>query len=233
MRVTPPRTPRPRGTEPEPTRVALVGMSGAGKSLWARRLAEAGFRRFGCDRRIADRLAPLLGLTRPTLQDVGRWMGMPYDPGYAARAAAYLELEELVLNTILDDLAAPETRGLPVVIDTTGSVIYTAQATRRRLRRAVPVVHLACAPGSRRGLLASYVRSPRPVLWQGYFARRDGESHTAALARCYPHLLEAREAAYDRLAHGRLDETTRSAPGFDAPAFAAWIASLIAARMKP
>ncbi len=228
-----PPGPHPGEPEARPTRVALVGMSGAGKSLWSRRLAAAGFRRFGCDQRIAGRLAPRLGVSRPTLQDVGRWMGMPYDPAYAARAAAYLELEELVLNAILDEVEQPELRGLPVVIDTTGSVIHTAAATRRRLRRAVRVVHLASAPASRRRLLEAYVRAPRPVLWQGQFSRRDGESAAVALARCFPHLLEAREAAYARLAHCRLEETTRSAPGFDVPAFTAWLTGRPAAGTEP
>lgn len=210
-------------TIPAPLCVALVGMSGAGKSLWSRRLAAAGFRRYDCDRRIGRRLAVLAGIPKPSLEAVGRWMGRPADPGYRERAQAYLDLEEVVLNEILDELAAPQAAGRLTVIDTTGSVIYTAVATRRRLRRTARVVHLASGPESRQRLLAAYLRAPRPVLWHGHFSQREGESEADALARCYPLLMAAREDAYGRMAHLRLDEATRSAPGFDAAAFRDWV----------
>ena len=38
--------------------LALIGMSGAGKSYWSKKMEEKGYRWYNCDEMIAERLGP-------------------------------------------------------------------------------------------------------------------------------------------------------------------------------
>ncbi|MBL0714612.1 MAG: hypothetical protein JJV98_13015, partial [Desulfosarcina sp.] len=106
-------------------RIALIGMSGAGKSYWSHRLVQIGFERFGCDDHIGRGLAKNLGLADSSLEGLGQWMGFPYEAGFADREAQYLDLERRVLSRFLSELARrPAHPTASFVIDTTGSVIY-------------------------------------------------------------------------------------------------------------
>jgi shikimate kinase len=187
-------------------RIALIGMSGTGKSYWSQRLAQTGFERFGCDDRIGRRLAQRQGLGDSSIEAIGRWMGLPFEAGYQARERQYLELEHRVLADMLDTLAGQaEAPPPPCVIDTTGSVIYLAHELLERLSRMTVVVHLAAAPEKRQTLLAAYRRSPRPVVWHGHFQPQPDEEPAAALSRCYMHLCDDRDRRYRRHAHLNLE----------------------------
>ncbi len=183
-------------------RIALIGMSGTGKSYWSHRLARTGFERLGCDDHIGRELTRQLELGDASIETIGQWMGFPYDGGFAEREARYLELEHRVLSGFLNTLDQRHNPDAPsFVIDTTGSVIYLADPLLERLRRAAVVVYLAAAPDKRQQLLSAYRNNPRPVVWQGHYRRNPGENATAALARCYMQLLADRDGRYRRWAH--------------------------------
>jgi shikimate kinase len=183
-------------------RIALIGMSGSGKSYWSHRLAQSGFTCFGCDDGIGRELARRTDVTDLTIEAVGRWMGFPFEDGFRDREAQYLALERRVLDRFLSDLEQqPDDPALPSVIDTTGSVVYLGDDLLRRLRRATVVVHLASPPARRQDLLAAYQACPRPVVWQEHFQPAPGEDPAAALARCYMALVDDRDRRYRRHAH--------------------------------
>ncbi|MDJ0721397.1 MAG: hypothetical protein QNJ04_07195 [Desulfobacterales bacterium] len=182
--------------------IALIGMSGTGKSYWSYRLAQIGFTCYSCDDEIGRHLIREQGLTDGAIEAVGRWMGFPYEPGFALRESRYLELETRVLTRFLDAIEnLPGEPPPPGVIDTTGSVIYLGDALLDRLRRATVVVYLTASPEKRQALLEGYRACPRPVIWQGRFRRDPGEETNEALARGYMELVDVRDRRYRRLAH--------------------------------
>ena len=59
-----------------PEKLALIGMSGVGKSFWSKRLVNNGFRRFSCDDLIAERLGlRLSNNNKSTLNLANRYLG--------------------------------------------------------------------------------------------------------------------------------------------------------------
>jgi shikimate kinase len=197
------------------TRLALIGMSGSGKSYWSAKLAERGFRYFCCDAMIATRLAPELIGPDETRMTLGEWMGFPYQPQYTEREARYLACEVAVLDEILDCIER-EASGCEgdIVVDTTGSVIYTGEALLSTLHRHTTVVHMATPPEVQERMLELYLANMRPVLWQRMFDQRPGETNEAALARCYPRLLSSRERLYEQLADVTVGYDERNREGF-------------------
>lgn len=181
---------------------SLIAMSGSGKSYWSTKLANRGFRHFDCDRMIASKFGPVLTRSDGSVLSLGEWMGFPYQLGYQKREAQYLEYEKKVLQEIFaaieSDPVNPESK---IVIDTTGSVIYTGNEFLDKLRRFTTVVYLKIAFEMKDQMLRAYRADPRPVLWQGKFVRKPQEKIADALARCYPELLAERERLYKRYAH--------------------------------
>ena len=187
-------------------RIALIGMSGAGKSYWSHRLARSGFERLGCDDHVGRELAGTIGLADISLEGLGRWMGYPHEDGFSDREAQYLDLERRVMSRFLFELEHRPAHGAPsLVIDTTGSVIYLGDELLRRLQRATVVVYLAAPPEKRQALLAAYRAFPRPVVWQGHFRPKPGEDPAAALERNYMDLLVDRERRYRACAHVEIE----------------------------
>lgn len=183
-------------------RLSLIGMSGSGKSTWSSRLETEGFHRFCCDDLIAEKLSDDLLKADGYRMDLGEWMGFPYEAGYQERESKYLAYEIQVLTEILSCLwSLHRTRGEKVVIDTTGSVIYTGEEVLEALRVQTTVVHLETPSHVRLLMLDSYIKKPRPVLWRGVFRKKAGETDTSALIRCYERLLSQREILYQKAAH--------------------------------
>src|SRR5579884_919645 len=107
-----------------PLRLALIGMSGAGKTFWTRRLASAGYPAISCDDLIEQKLAPrLVAGGFSGINGVAAWMGWPDSPSYAEREAQYLAAEVSVLDELLCELERDA--GKSLILDTTGSVVYT------------------------------------------------------------------------------------------------------------
>jgi shikimate kinase len=179
--------------------IALVGMSGIGKSYWSQQLQKAGFKRYCCDEIIAEKLSGQLGQPIKTVEDLGEWMGLPYESRYEAHAAQYFSLEIITLQEIIRTFEVGEgLRETKVVIDTTGSAIYAPVAIWQQLRAFVKVIHLATAPEIRLAKVREYLQNPRPVLWNGFFQPQPGEALNNTFIRCYPALLEQREKLYEQ-----------------------------------
>ena len=85
-------------------RLTLIGMAGTGKSHWSRKLEAAGFTRFGCDDRIAQRLAVALGL--PAGFDLGRWEANGRLRFHCVRPTIYgLETHLGTIHRLVEDFA--------------------------------------------------------------------------------------------------------------------------------
>jgi shikimate kinase len=183
-----------------PLRVALVGMSGVGKTFWTRRLAATGCPTVCCDDLIEQRLsAQLVSEGFRGTSGVARWMGWPDSPTYAEREAAYLSAEIATLDQVLRGLEQGTAQEL--VLDTTGSVIYAGNHLLLRLRRLMTVVYLAASVEEQQLLIHRYLSDPKPVLWHGAFQPKPGETPRETMARCYPPLIESRRRAYEALTH--------------------------------
>jgi len=183
-----------------PLRIALVGMSGAGKSFWSRRIAETGIAAISCDDRIEEQLAPRLKAGGfAGINGVAAWMGWPDAATYAEREAQYLAEETAALDEILNGLEKNRTHSL--VLDTTGSVIYTGNHLLHRVRKLMTVVYLAASDAEQQLLIERYLSDPKPVLWRGAFRGKPGETPRETVARCYPHLIAARRQSYAAIAH--------------------------------
>lgn len=195
-------------------RISLIGMSGTGKSHWSEKLAGLGFRRYSCDEIITERLASDLSGPDGTRLELGPWMGFPFEPGYEDREKLYLSCEMEVVSEILDWLETHPPDSGNVVVDTTGSVIYTGKRLLARLRSLTTVVNFTSPPQAREIMLREYVANPRPILWRGLFAREAGEDVQGALKRSYHRLLDARERLYHELADVEIDYFTRRSPDF-------------------
>ena len=199
-------------------RLALLGMSGTGKTFWTKKLAEKGTPAVFCDDRIERRLAPKLGPGGYSgINGVAAWMGWPNSPTYAEREAAYLAEEIHTLDEVLQELENKPEASL--VLDTTGSVIYAGNHLLMRLRRQMTIVYLAATAGERQLLIERYLNDPKPVLWRGAFQSKPGEAPRETVARCYLALIAARRQSYEALAHCTLQVAALRDGSVDAPAF--------------
>src|SRR5260370_35753756 len=107
----------------KPLRLALIGMSGAGKSYWTARIAAAGYPAISCDAQIESRLkSDLDGGGYSGINGVAAWMGWPHLPTYARRAARFLSGEIAVLGQGLTGREKNPSTDLR--LDDTGTLIY-------------------------------------------------------------------------------------------------------------
>jgi hypothetical protein len=202
----------------KPLRLALVGMSGAGKTFWAKKLEASGYPAISCDDRIEQKLAQrLVAGGYRGINGVAAWMGWPDSATYAARESDYLAEEIHTLDEILTELENQPEKAL--VLDTTGSVIYVGNNLLMRLRRQMTIVYLAASAQEQQLLIERYLNDPKPVLWRGAFQARAGESPRETVARCYPALIAARRRSYEALAHCTLQVAALRDGSLDAAAF--------------
>jgi shikimate kinase len=204
---------------PSPLRLALIGMSGTGKTFWSKRLAETGCAAFCCDDHIEHRLRTRLGGGFAGTTGVASWMGWPDSPSYAQREAEYLAQEIATLDEVLTDLE--RSRSCELILDTTGSVIYTGNNLLLRLRRQMTIVYLAASSAEQQLLIQRYLTDPKPVLWRGAFQPKKGETPRETVARCYPTLIAARRQSYEALAHCTVPVAELRDATLDAAAFLA------------
>jgi shikimate kinase len=206
----------------QPPRLAFIGMSGTGKTFWARRLAGAGHHIVSCDDLIGRQLAEHLPDGRHEhINDLATWMGWPDSATYAEREAQYLAEEIAALDEVLTGVEQAPHESL--ILDTTGSVIYTGNHLLRRLRRDLTVVYFAASAQEQQLLIERYLSEPKPVLWRGAFRAQPGEAPHDTVARCYPTLIAARRQSYEALAHVTLPVADLRAAIADAESFLAEI----------
>src|SRR5437762_2343839 len=202
----------------KPLRLALIGMSGAGKTFWTKKLAATGCPAGSCDDRIEQKLASRLAAGGYSgINGVAAWMGWPDSTTYAQREAEYLAEEIHALDEILTELEREPEKSL--VLDTTGSIIYTGNDLLMRLRRQMTIVHLAASAEEQQLLIERYLNDPKPVLWRGAFQPRTGEKPRETVARCYPALIAGRRQSYEALSHCTLQVAALRDGSLDAPAF--------------
>jgi len=200
---------------PDAKRITLVGMSGSGKSYWSRKLEEQNFRRFPCDDLIARKLFPELTERTSAIRFLGDWMGFPYRLDYKGRESKYLKAEIEVLAEIIEYLRSTESGSHEkVVIDSTGSVIYSGEDSLQKLQQLTIIVHLATPSEIQGKMLKAYLARPRPVLWRGMYKKDPEETSEQAIARCYPILLSTREHIYQKYAHVTIDYYQRNRSDF-------------------
>ncbi|MDD3029206.1 MAG: hypothetical protein PHS57_02855 [Alphaproteobacteria bacterium] len=184
-------------------RLSLIGMSSVGKSFCAKNLAtHHGYRRIDCDALIEKKLAETLEpLGLRGVEGMARWMGFPSDPGYAEKSRRYLDLERTVMRDVLDSLSQNKEKS-PLVVDTTGSVIYLGDDILNGLREKTRVIYFEASEEQKNQLFRSYssVR-PKPVIWDEAYAPRPDETAQQAMARGYADLLRTRAERYKALAH--------------------------------
>ena len=208
----------------KPLRLALVGMSGAGKTFWTKRLAESGVPAISCDDRIEQKLVPRLAAGGYAgINGVAAWMGWPDSETYAERESEYLTEEIHALDEVLTGLEKQREESL--VLDTTGSVIYAGNNLLMRLRRQMKIVYLAASAQEQQLLIERYLNDPKPVLWRGAFQPKGSETPKETVARCYPSLIAARRQSYEALAHCTLQVAALRDGSLDAAAFLKMIQS--------
>ncbi len=199
--------------------LSLIGMSGAGKSYWAHKLAGAGFRVISIDDRIEEKLAPELAAGGYRgIGGVAAWMGWPNETTYRERERQYLDCEVSSMNEALDEMKLAR-GGEGIVLDTTGSVAYTGEAICRRMQSLSTVVYLEASPAEEQLLIERYLSDPKPVLWGDQFTQSTGESPKEAVARCYPQLIAHRKKMYARYAHRTVSMEQLRKNGIDARGF--------------
>jgi len=212
----------------KPLRLALIGMSGAGKTFWTKKLAESGVPAISCDDCIEQKLAPRLAAGGYAgINGVAAWMGWPDSPSYAQRESDYLTEEIHTLDEVLTELEKHREKSL--VLDTTGSVIHAGNNLLMRLRRQMTIVYLAATTQEQQLLIKRYLNDPKPVLWRGAFQAKPRESPRETAARCYPALIAARRQSYEALAHCTLQVASLRDGSLDAAAFLGMIHSKIEA----
>ena len=202
----------------KPLRLALIGMSGAGKTFWTKKLAATGCPAVSCDDRIEQKLASRLAAGGYSgINGVAAWMGWPDAATYAQRESEYLAEEIHTLDEILTELEQQPLKSM--LLDTTGSVIYSGNNLLMRLRRQMTIVHLAASAEEQQLLIERYLNDPKPVLWRGAFQPKSGEKPRETVARCYPALIAARRQSYEALAHCTLQVAALRDGSLDAPSF--------------
>ena len=102
-----------------------------------------------------------------------------------------------------------------IVVDPTGSVIYTGEGMLKKLRQYTIAVYLSTPPEVREQLLRAYVSNPHPMLWRDKFHKRSTDTDEEALVRCYPLLVQTRERLYEQYTDITIDYYKRRKKEFE------------------
>jgi shikimate kinase len=182
--------------------ITLVGMSNIGKSRLAERLvADKGFERIGCDDLVETAIGDeLKQLGYSGVNDVGRWMGQPYTPNYPRNSAKFIECEREVMLQVISRIETTKVE-YPLVIDTTGSVIYVGDDVINNLKKLTKIVYLEASEAHREQLFKLYMEEPKPVIWGDSYSKLPSESEHESLVRCYPKLLGFRASKFEAVAN--------------------------------
>ncbi len=192
-------------------------MASAGKSHWSLKLENAGYLRLNCDDLIEEKLKPELeALGLHGLSDVAKWMGFPYEPQYPQTSKEYLAFENEVMRTIFETTRSGVFDSKDVIIDTTGSVIYTDKTILDDLQKLSTVIYLEIPESKRRELYREFLQNPKPIIWGDSYQPQTGETEKETLARCYNDLLAYRARRYKEIANLTIPFDIHRQKGFSA-----------------
>lgn len=195
-------------------KISLIGMSNSGKTHWSTKLEEQGFKRFCCDDMIEKKLgSELKRLGYSGIEDVAKWMGQPYDEQYPQTSKKYLDFEKEVMHEIIDYLQTAHNEET-IVVDTTGSAIYTGDTIMTQLANLTKVVYLDTPDSVKKEMYEAYIANPKPVIWGDSYNQQPNETENQALARCYPELLAYRTDKYKYYAHETVPYEVQRSEGF-------------------
>ncbi len=178
--------------------LSIVGMSNVGKTFWSNKLSKIGFQHVNCDDRIEDEIRPeLKKLGYKGIADMAKWLGQPYDKQFRTNQKKYLDLEIKTMQEVFDEFE----KGVQnMIIDTTGSVIYTGEEMCTKLKRSSIIIYIEATPEMKAKMFKNFIKHPKPLIWGKSFDKNKGESNVNSLERCYPKLLEYRSSFYNRYA---------------------------------
>ena len=214
--------------------ISLIGMSGCGKSFWSKRLASLyKFQRYACDDLIANKLDSILDrLAEDTITGVGmkrhesstrrisEWMGEPGSANSEAHQAIYLSAERAVMQDILKAIVSAlqsphsSTTVPNIVIDTTGSLIYTGEEVTNALKSMSRVLLLDSSADEQETMLKKYLANPKPIIWNGHFVPNSHENYLQSLERAFRNLMAERKERYRELADCIIPFDIHHAPSY-------------------
>ncbi len=170
-------------------KIAFIGMSNTGKSFRSNELHDLkNFEYFHVD----DAIEKALGLQ--SMAEMAEWMGYPFDDRYKKRSELYLQLEEKFTRY------TPHNTNKNFVLDTTGSVVYLSEETKKYLSENYLLILLDIEQDKIEHMIQLFFKEPKSVYWDKSFSQKNGEDNITALKRCYPQLLEERKKRYREFA---------------------------------
>ncbi|MCX7996858.1 MAG: hypothetical protein N2691_03865 [Patescibacteria group bacterium] len=193
-------------------------MSNVGKTTMAKKIEEElGFTRYSVDDMIEERLSDiLLKNGYRSISDVARWMGHPYHSQYPKASKTYIDAERKCMQAIFKEIRARRNEGKNIVIDTTGSVIYTGTTILNTMRHLSKVLYLESTAEEIQLLMQRFVTNPKPLIWGDCYRREAHEDPYEALKLSYPDLLNSRDQQYRKIAHVVVPFKTIRNPAFTA-----------------
>lgn len=178
--------------------ISFIGMSNIGKTFWSKRLTKLGFKHINVDDLIETKLVPVLKKRGfKGINDMAKWLGQPYEPQFKENQAKYLSLENETMQEIFNQISKLKEN---VIIDTTGSVIYTNKKIIEQLKQHALVVYLEAPASFKKEMYKNFLKNPKPIVWDRLYKKLDHENEKKALERCYSELLEYRSNEYAKLA---------------------------------
>lgn len=170
-------------------RLAFIGMSNIGKSYTANRLTDRyDFELVEVDKLIWEELG------HEDMVSFAEWQGQPYSEGYSEREEKSISLETAATRKALSVDKAN------VILDTTGSVIYTGQDVLTAMSETHYIIYIEANDAALDALKTQYFQQLKPVIWRDHFNQKAGQSDKEAVLESYPKLLKAREKSYEALA---------------------------------
>jgi len=106
-----------------------------------------------------------------------------------------------------------------MVIDTTGSVIYTPDSVLTRLKQISSIIYLDIPEEKKQEIYQEFLRNPKPIIWGKSYKKNANESNEEALARCYQNLLSFRATRYEKIADITIPFDIHRHEDFTAPDF--------------